>query len=70
VTHIVATIINASRKAKAVIDRPTVRRYLYRVANAAVGVLVIHGLVTGNQAAAWLILLNAVLGLADAKVKA
>ncbi len=69
-TRIVATIINAARKAKALVDRPNVRRYIYRVVNAGVGVLVIHGLVTGNEAAAWLLLVNAVLGLADAKVKA
>lgn len=69
-THLVATIIKTVRRIKALVDRPTVRRYAYRVANAAVGVLVIHGLVTGNEAATWLLLINAVLGLADAKVKA
>lgn len=44
------------------------RRYLYRVTNGALGVAVVYGLVQGNEAAAWLLLVNAVLGVADAHV--
>jgi len=70
VTNIVAALIKAARAAKRTIDRPAVRRYSYRVANAGVGVLVVRGLIDGRESAAWLLLVNAVLGMADAKVKA
>lgn len=45
---------------------PAVRRYIYRVANAAVLVAVGYGVLSGEDAALWGLLLNAVLGLADA----
>jgi hypothetical protein len=45
-----------------------VRRWLYRVANAAVAVVVGYGLMEGNMAAVWLLLVSALLGLADANV--
>lgn len=45
-----------------------VRQWLYRVANAAVAVVVAYGLIDGNMAAMWLLLVNALLGLADANV--
>lgn len=45
---------------------PAFRRWLYRVANAAVAVVVAYGVIDGNMAAMWLLLVNAILGLADA----
>lgn len=48
--------------------RPRNRRYLYRVVNASVAAFVVYGLVTGAEAAAALLVVNAVLGLADANV--
>lgn len=48
--------------------KPTHRRYLYRVANAALAIAVGYGLVNGDQSALWLLAINAVLGLADANV--
>ena len=45
-----------------------VRRWIYRTINAAVAVAVVYRLVDGDQAAAWLLLVNAALGLADANV--
>lgn len=47
---------------------PTVRRWLYRVGNAALGVAVVYGLVNGEEAAAWGLVLNALLTMADANV--
>lgn len=44
------------------------RRYLYRVANAALAVAVGYQVIDGNTAALWLVLINALLGLADANV--
>ncbi len=41
------------------------RRYLYRLGLAAIGVAAVYGLVSGEQAAAWAVLLAPVLGLAD-----
>lgn len=42
------------------------RRYIYRVVNAAVAVAVVKGIFDGNESAALLLFVNAVLGLADA----
>lgn len=46
----------------------TVRRYLYRVGIAGVAVAVGYGLLTQEFAVLWLVLLAALLGLADANV--
>ena len=48
---------------------PAQRRYIYRVANAATLVAVGYGVLTGQEAALWGLLINAVLGLADANVE-
>lgn len=47
---------------------PGRRRRLYRIANAGLGVAVVYGIVQGDEAAAWLFLVNAVLFVADAHV--
>lgn len=47
--------------------RASTRRWMYRVGNAALGVAVVYGLVNGEEAAAWGLLLNALLLMADAK---
>lgn len=49
---------------------PTVRRGMYRAGNAALMVAVVYGLVNGEEAAAWGLLLNALLTMADANVPA
>lgn len=49
---------------------PAVRRWMYRVGNAALGVAVVYGLVNGEEAAAWGLLLNVLLTMADANVPA
>lgn len=49
---------------------PRRRRWIYRLANTGLGVAVVYKLVDGEQAAAWLLLVNAALGLADANVPA
>lgn len=43
---------------------PRVRARIYTVAAAAVAVAGVYGLVDGEQAAAWLLLVSAVLGMA------
>lgn len=43
------------------------RKWMYRVGNAGVAVLVVYGLVNGVEAAAFGLLLNALLGMADVK---
>lgn len=50
------------------IRKPKNRRHVYRVVNAGVGVGVVYGVATGEEAAALLLLVNATLGLADANV--
>lgn len=55
-------------RVRAWFTRPRNRRYLYRIVNTCVGVFVVYGLVTGEEAAAALLVVNAVLGLADANV--
>lgn len=47
---------------------PTTRRYIYRVVSASLAAAVVYGLVNGDQSAAWLLVANAALGLADANV--
>lgn len=47
---------------------PTMRRWLYRVGNAALLVAVGYAVLNGEEAALWGLLLNALLGLADANV--
>lgn len=47
---------------------PTTRRYLYRVGNVGLLIAVGYGVLNGEMAALWGLLLNALLGLADANV--
>ena len=47
---------------------PAHRRYLYRVGNVLLAGAILYGLLNGEQAAWWGLLLNALLGLADANV--
>ena len=44
------------------------RRYLYRLANAVVGILVVKGVMSHDESSLWLLFINALLGLADANV--
>jgi len=46
------------------------RRWMYRVGNAVLGVTVVYGLANGEEAAAWGLVLNALLLMADANVPA
>jgi O-antigen ligase len=46
---------------------PRRRRWAYGVTTAAVAILATYGLITGDQAAAWLYLVASVLGMATAK---
>lgn len=43
---------------------PAVRLRIYDVVNALVGVAMLYGVLNGNEAAAWLLVVNATLGLA------
>ncbi|EJF51723.1 hypothetical protein HMPREF1317_1701 [Schaalia georgiae F0490] len=47
---------------------PAVRRYIYNVTIAALGVALVYGVVDGQHAAAWEALALAVVGLARAHV--
>lgn len=47
---------------------PTTRKWMYRVANAGLAVAVGYGVVNGNESTLWLLLVNALLGLADVNV--
>ena len=47
---------------------PATRRWIYGIANAAVGVAVVYGVVNGVEAAALGLLINAILGMAQANV--
>lgn len=49
-------------------DDPNLRSDIYRVAKAVVALAVIYGLLTANLAQAWLVLIFAVLELADRNV--
>lgn len=44
------------------------RQYIYRVANVGLLVAVGYGAIEETKSALWLLLVNAVLGLADANV--
>jgi hypothetical protein len=44
------------------------RRYMYRIGIAGIGVLAVYGIVTGEEIAAWSLLAAALLGVADANV--
>lgn len=41
------------------------RKYVYRIANVALLIAVAYGFVAVDKSALWLLLINAVLGLAD-----
>lgn len=43
---------------------PAVRKYIYGVANAVLMLAIGYQVITGEMAALWLVLINAVLGLA------
>jgi hypothetical protein len=45
---------------------PSTRRWIYNVANAGLLITVGYGVFTGEQAALWGLLVNAVLGMAAA----
>lgn len=47
---------------------PATRRWMYRVANAGLAVAVGYGVLNGQESMLWLLLFNALLGLADANV--
>lgn len=47
---------------------PAIRRWMYRVANAGLAVAVGYGVVNGEESMLWLLLVNALLGLADVNV--
>lgn len=49
---------------------PAMRRWIYGIANAAVGIAVVYGMVNGQEAAAFGLLINAILGMAQANVPA
>lgn len=41
------------------------RKYIYRLVNLGVGILVFKKVTSGEEAALWLLLINGALGLAD-----
>lgn len=47
-----------------IIVNPDLRRWIYGIATAGLGVLLVYGIITGEQAAAWSGLAMAVTGLA------
>lgn len=47
---------------------PATRRWMYRVANAGLAVAVGYGVLNGEESMLWLLLVNALLGLADMNV--
>jgi hypothetical protein len=47
-----------------IITNPDVRRWIYGIATAGLGVLLVYGVVTGEQVAAWSGLAMSVTGLA------
>lgn len=49
-----------------IIANPDLRRWIYGIATAGLGVLLVYGVVTGEQAAAWSGLAMAATGLAMA----
>ena len=48
---------------------PKTRKYVYKVANVALLVAVGYGVLEETKSALWLLLINAVLGLADSNVE-
>ena len=53
-----------------IITNPDIRRWIYGIATAALAVLGVYGLVTGEQIAAWSLLASAITGLATANTSA
>lgn len=53
-----------------IITRPEVRKWIYGIATAALAVLGVYGIVTGEQIAAWSLLASAITGLATANTSA
>ena len=47
-----------------IITRPEVRKWIYGIATAALAVLGVYGIVTGEQITAWSVLASAITGLA------
>lgn len=47
---------------------PKVRRWLYRIGIAGLGVLAVYGIVNDQEIAAWSIMAAALLGMADANI--
>lgn len=47
---------------------PGQRKWMYRVTNAGLAVAVGYGVLNGEESMLWLLLVNALLGLADANV--
>ena len=47
-----------------IIANPDLRRWIYGIATAGLGVLLVYGIITGEQAAAWSGLAMAATGLA------
>ena len=47
---------------------PAARKWMYRVTNAGLAVAVGYGVLNGEESMLWLLLVNAILGLADANV--
>ena len=53
-----------------IITRPEVRKWIYGIATAALAVLGVYGIVTGEQITAWSGLASAITGLAAANTPA
>ena len=53
-----------------IITRPEVRKWIYGIATAGLGVLLVYGVVTGEQVAAWSGLAMSATGLAMANTPA
>ena len=53
-----------------IITHPDIRRWIYGIATAALAVLGVYGIVTGEQIAAWSLLASAITGLATANTSA
>ena len=53
-----------------IITRPEVRKWIYGIATAALAVLGVYGIVTGEQIAAWSLLASGITGLATANTPA
>lgn len=53
-----------------IITNPDIRRWIYGIATAALVVLGVYGIVTGEQIAAWSLLASAITGLATANTSA